>query len=94
MPTVLKEYASQMNIVDEPTINKQIKQILDEYIKPAVESDGGAITFQSFENGIVTVQLQGACSGCPSSSMTLKAGIENLLKNKIPEVKSVVAENV
>jgi len=70
----------------------KIVQILDEYIKPAVESDGGAIVFKSFKNGIVTVILQGSCRGCPSSTMTLKAGIEGLLKRMIPEVQSVVAE--
>lgn len=94
VPSVLKEYAAELNNENEPEINKRIKQILDEYIKPAVEGDGGAISFLSFENGIVTVQLQGACSGCPSSSMTLKAGIENLLKRMIPEVQTVVAENM
>jgi NFU1 iron-sulfur cluster scaffold homolog, mitochondrial len=70
----------------------KIVQILDEYIKPAVESDGGAIVFKSFKNGIVTVSLQGSCRGCPSSTMTLKAGIEGLLKRLMPEVESVVAE--
>lgn len=62
----------------------KIKEILDEYIKPAVEQDGGAITFDSFENGKVRVALQGACSGCPSSMITLKAGIENLMKRMLP----------
>lgn len=71
---------------------KKIKGILDEYIRPAVEQDGGAIVFQSFHDGIVTVQLQGSCSGCPASSVTLKAGIENLLTRMLPEVKEVVAE--
>jgi Fe-S cluster biogenesis protein NfuA len=70
-----------------------IIQILDEYIKPAVEQDGGAITFKSFNEGLVTVTLQGSCSGCPSSTITLKAGIENLLKKMVPGVKEVVAEN-
>lgn len=70
----------------------KIVQILDEYIKPAVESDGGAIVFKSFKNGVVTVSLQGSCRGCPSSTMTLKAGIEGLLKRLMPEVESVVAE--
>ena len=72
----------------------KIKQILDEYIKPAVEQDGGAISFVSFKEGVVKVQLQGACSGCPSSTVTLKAGIENLLKTMIPEVETVEAEGV
>ncbi len=76
---------------DSETV-KKIKNILDEYIKPAVEQDGGAITFHSFKEGVVTVTLQGSCSGCPSSTITLKAGIENLFKNMMPrEVKSVEA---
>ncbi|MEJ2003490.1 MAG: NifU family protein [Cyclobacteriaceae bacterium] len=70
---------------------KKIKTILDEYIRPAVEQDGGAITFHSFEDGNVRVLLQGSCSGCPSSTVTLKAGIENLLKRMVPEVASVEA---
>lgn len=72
---------------------KQIKGILNEYIRPAVEMDGGAIQFDSYKDGIVKVQLHGACSGCPSSTLTLKSGIENLLKRFMPEVKEVVAEN-
>ncbi len=75
-------------------IENQIKTLLDEYIRPAVESDGGAITFHSYNDGIVTVILQGSCSGCPSSTVTLKAGIENLLTRMMPdEVKEVVAMN-
>ena len=72
-------------------IDEKIISILDEYIKPAVESDGGAISFDSFEAGTVKVILQGSCSGCPSSTITLKAGIENLLKSMLPEVKNVEA---
>lgn len=72
----------------------QIKDVLDEYIKPAVEMDGGAITFDSFNDGVVKVLLQGSCSGCPSSTITLKAGIESLLKRAIPEVQSVEASAV
>jgi Fe-S cluster biogenesis protein NfuA len=64
---------------------------LDEFVRPAVEQDGGAITFRSFENGTVNVLLQGSCAGCPSSTVTLKNGIENLLTRMIPEVKEVVA---
>jgi len=79
---------------DDPEIVQKIKVMLDEYIRPAVESDGGAINFKSFEEGVVTVTLQGSCSGCPSSTVTLKAGIENLLKRMIPEVTEVVAEGV
>ena len=70
-----------------------IRNLLDEFVKPAVESDGGAIEFLGFDKGVVTVQLQGACSGCPSSTATLKGGIENLLKQHLPEVQEVVAEN-
>lgn len=69
-------------------------EALEQYIRPAVEGDGGSITFKSFVDGIVTVQLRGACSGCPSSTITLKAGIEGLLKRMIPEVKEVVSEAV
>ncbi len=74
---------------DSETVVK-IKTILDEYIRPAVEQDGGAITFHSFKDGIVKVKLQGSCSGCPSSTITLKAGIENLFQRMMPdEVKAV-----
>jgi Fe-S cluster biogenesis protein NfuA len=71
-----------------------IRSLLDEYVRPAVEGDGGAIDFVGFEEGIVTVALRGACSGCPSSTATLKGGIENLLKQHLPEVKEVVAESL
>lgn len=84
---------NQINENDSESV-KKIKGILDEYIRPAVEQDGGAITFHSFENGVVKVLLQGSCSGCPSSTVTLKAGIENLLKRMLPEVESVEAEGV
>lgn len=72
----------------------KIVEILELYIRPAVEGDGGSITFKNYTDGIVTVQLRGACSGCPSSTITLKAGIEGLLKRMIAEVKEVVAEQV
>ena len=72
---------------------QKIVEILDEYIKPAVESDGGAIELDSYNNGVVKVVLKGSCSGCPSSTMTLKAGIEQMLKNMLPEVQSVEAIN-
>jgi len=72
----------------------RIKEILEEYIKPAVEQDGGAIIFDSYDKGIVKVLLQGSCSGCPSSILTLKAGIENLLKSMLPEIQAVEAESV
>lgn len=80
--------------VEETEMDLKIKGLLEEYIKPAVEQDGGAIEYKSFENGIVKVFLQGSCSGCPSATVTLKSGIENLLKSMIPEVKSVEAEEV
>lgn len=70
---------------EETETVKKIKNILDEYIRPAVEQDGGAITFHSFKDKRVTVTLQGSCSGCPSSTITLKAGIENLFKKMMPE---------
>jgi Fe-S cluster biogenesis protein NfuA len=73
-------------------IETKIIETLEEYIKPAVEQDGGAIHFKSFDNGIVTLILKGSCSGCPSSTQTLKGGIENLLKRLIPEVHEVIAE--
>lgn len=70
-----------------------ICDLLDEYVRPAVENDGGAIDFRGYENGVVTVVLKGSCSGCPSSTATLKGGIESLLMSHLPEVKEVVAEN-
>lgn len=79
---------------NDSEIVKKIKGILDEYIRPAVEQDGGAIVFHSFQDGIVKVLLQGSCSGCPSSTVTLKAGIQNLLTRMLPEVKEVQAEGV
>ena len=72
-------------------IEKQIIKILDTKIKPAVARDGGDIKFKEFKNGVVIVQLQGSCSGCPSSTMTLKQGVQNLLCHYIPEVKEVIA---
>lgn len=96
-PLLTEESLSNQGLTfdeDEPEIHKQIKSILDEYVRPAVESDGGAITFHSFEEGRVKVYLQGSCSGCPSSTLTLKAGIENLLTSMLPEVKEVIAEGI
>ena len=78
-------------VTDEVTPESKIKDLLDKYVKPAVEGDGGHIAFRSFENGIVSLSLQGSCSGCPSSSITLKSGIEGLLKRMVPEVVSVEA---
>lgn len=79
---------------EETETIKKIKTILEEYIRPAVEQDGGAITYHSFQDGVVKVRLQGSCSGCPSSMITLKAGIENLFTRMMPgEVTSVEALN-
>ncbi|HXP52924.1 MAG TPA: NifU family protein [Bacteroidia bacterium] len=78
----------------EPTtdIEQKIIEMLDQYVKPAVENDGGMILFQSFKDGVVTLQLKGACSGCPSSSLTLKSAVEQMLKRMVPEVKEVQQE--
>lgn len=77
---------------EEKELVKRIKDLLDTYVKPAVEMDGGNIEFKSFQEGVVTVVLQGSCSGCPSSTVTLKAGIEGMMKRMIPEVTEVVSE--
>jgi Fe-S cluster biogenesis protein NfuA len=77
---------------EDGEIVQKIKDLLETYVKPAVEMDGGNIEFRSFQNGIVTLSMQGACSGCPSSTVTLKAGIEGMLMRMIPEVKEVKAE--
>lgn len=74
-------------------IETQIIQILDEYVKPAVESDGGNILFRSYSDGKLTLSLRGACNGCPSSTITLKNGIQNIFAKMLPEVKEVVADN-
>ena len=74
-------------------IVKQINDLLEERIKPAVAQDGGDISFVKFDNGIVYLELRGACAGCPSSTITLKSGIENMLKYYIPEIVSVEAVN-
>jgi len=78
--------------IDEAKKKKKIKDLIDTYVKPAVEMDGGNIEFKSFNSGIVTVILQGSCSGCPSSTVTLKSGIEGMLKRMVPEVVEVVSE--
>ncbi len=90
-----KEEKKPLTITDlnNEGIEGQIIDALEEYVKPAVESDGGEISFVSFDEGVVTVRLQGSCSGCPSSTVTLKQGIENLLKKMVPGVTEVVAEN-
>ena len=79
------------NNEDLKEIEKKIVKILDQKIRPAVAKDGGDIRFKEFKDGVVKVQLQGSCSGCPSSTMTLKQGVQNLLCHYLPEVKEVVA---
>ncbi|MFO0321038.1 MAG: NifU family protein [Bacteroidota bacterium] len=83
------------HLAPQNDVEAKIIEVLDQYIRPAVESDGGLITFKSLINGIVTVQMRGACSSCPSSSITLKAGIEALLKRLLPDsVKEVISESI
>ena len=77
---------------DDSDVVKRIKELLENYVKPAVEMDGGAIQFKNYEHGQLTLMLQGSCSGCPSSMITLKAGIEGMMKRMIPEVKEVLAQ--
>ena len=72
-------------------IEKEIKELIDSKIQPFVEEDGGMIVYHNFENGVVSVSMMGACSGCSSSEMTLKNGIENMLKHFVPEVTEVIA---
>jgi Fe-S cluster biogenesis protein NfuA len=78
--------------LNDGDVVKRIKELLENYVKPAVEMDGGAIQFKSYDDGVVNLMLQGSCSGCPSSMITLKAGIEGMMKRMIPEVKEVVEE--
>ncbi|SEW11453.1 NifU family protein [Chitinophaga arvensicola] len=89
---ITKSTASNEVSADDTDVVKRIKELLENYVKPAVEMDGGAIQFKDYDNGTVTLMLQGSCSGCPSSMITLKAGIEGMMKRMIPEVKEVVAE--
>jgi Fe-S cluster biogenesis protein NfuA len=77
---------------EDAEIVKKIKDLIETYVKPAVEMDGGNIEFKSFEAGVVTVIMQGACSGCPSSTVTLQSGIEGMMKRMVPEVQKVVSE--
>ena len=94
------EYAEQLSTASNAVqftgeggeIAKKVKDLIDMYVKPAVEGDGGNIEFKAFENGKVYVTMQGSCSGCPSSTVTLKAGIEGMLKRMVPEVTEVVQE--
>ena len=89
---ITEEAEVQVNISGD--IEQKIISLLDEYIRPAVEGDGGAIHFKSFESGIVTVTLKGSCHGCPSTNTTLKQGVETLLRKMLPEVESVITETV
>jgi Fe-S cluster biogenesis protein NfuA len=90
-----KEFVIDENIKEDVTnlneIEEKIVKILDQKIRPAVARDGGDIKFKEFKDGVVKVQLQGSCSGCPSSTMTLKQGVQNLLCHYLPEVKEVIA---
>ena len=90
-----KEFVIDENIKEEESdldeIEQKIVKILDQKIRPAVARDGGDIKFKEYKNGVVKVQLQGSCSGCPSSTMTLKQGVQNLLCHYLPEVKEVIA---
>ena len=88
---ILNESNSDSKLNQSNEIINKINEVLDSKIRPAVARDGGDITFKSFKDGIVTVELKGSCSGCPSSIMTLKQGVQNLLCHYIPEVKSVEA---
>ena len=88
----MKQASSNEVAADDDDVVKRIKELLDNYVRPAVEMDGGAIQFKSYENGTVNLAMHGSCSGCPSSMITLKAGIEGMMKRMIPEVKEVVAE--
>ena len=87
----LNHLASNSASTHSNEIINKINEVLDSKVRPAVAKDGGDITFKSFNNGVVTVELKGSCSGCPSSIMTLKQGVQNLLCHYIPEVKSVEA---
>jgi Fe-S cluster biogenesis protein NfuA len=92
LTNVSSENTAPAPVLSSSAVETKIKSVLEEYVRPAVEQDGGAIDFKSFEDGKVTLLMRGSCSGCPSSSVTLKGGIENLFRQMIPEVKEVVAE--
>ena len=90
--SIKKPESSNTVHADDDDVVKRIKELLENYVRPAVEMDGGAIQFRSYNEGVVNLMLQGSCSGCPSSMITLKAGIEGMMKRMIPEVSEVVAE--
>ncbi|MCS6929688.1 MAG: NifU family protein [Saprospiraceae bacterium] len=91
-----EKYLAEQNAAqfagEEGEIARRIKELIDTYVKPAVEMDGGSIEFKAYEKGRVYVTMQGSCSGCPSSTITLKAGIEGMLKRMVPEVTEVIQE--
>ncbi|MFZ1678656.1 MAG: NifU family protein [Saprospiraceae bacterium] len=103
-PIILEGFAEAMTAIEEKQraeisysdddgeLVQRIKELIDTYVKPAVEMDGGNIEFKSYNDGVVTLIMQGACSGCPSSTVTLKSGIEAMLKRMMPQVKEVVQE--
>jgi len=88
---VIEKQLNENLTKDFGEIEKKIINVLENKVRPAVSRDGGDITFKSFKNGVVTVQLKGSCSGCPSSTITLKRGVENLLTHYIPEVREVIS---
>ncbi len=88
-PVVLDEKKADTTSADDSELVKQIKELIETRVRPAVAMDGGDIIFHSFEDGIVKLEMHGACSGCPSSTATLKQGIENMLKHYVPEVIAV-----
>ena len=106
LTAIMDHYASGKEVIeknqkntdestDEDTeVVKQIKELIDQRVRPAVAMDGGDISFCSFEDGVVTLQMKGACAGCPSSTATLKMGIENMLRHYIPEVVEVKAADL
>jgi Fe-S cluster biogenesis protein NfuA len=85
----LDKESENLDTSEDSEIVKQIKEVIETRVRPAVASDGGDVVFNRFENGVVYLEMRGACAGCPSSSYTLKEGIENMLKHYIPEVESV-----
>jgi Fe-S cluster biogenesis protein NfuA len=89
LPVMDAAQDSEADNSDDDEVVQQIKHLLDTRVRPAVAMDGGDITFHSFDEGVVTLQMRGACQGCPSSTATLKMGIENMLRHYIPEVVEV-----
>ena len=83
---------NEQQVLPQNEVEEKIIEIVEEYVRPAVEQDGGAIHFKAYKNGTLSVVLKGACSGCPSSTVTLKSGIQQLFNRMLPEVKNVIAE--